>query len=190
MCRGEPPLSVPCWAVHDALIEGKALKSSLSRAFARWGGFAGEADGGMTGCRVLLSSLALIAAVTTLIIGSVGDSVMRMREAPAASADETPVAQAATVPDTTNIPLAAAVAASSTPDELSAAPTAEPEVDAIVVQAKELLPERSGPSPRPLYRPAKRPKVEEPPASRAIEVYIAPASHGTWLFPPNPNGGG
>ena len=70
---------------------------------------------------------------------------MRMREAPAAFADETPVAQAAIVPDTTNIPLAAAaVAVSSTPDELSAAPTAEPEANAIVVQAKELLPERSG----------------------------------------------
>jgi hypothetical protein len=96
-----------------------------------------EKPTGMTVCRVLLSSLALIAAVTVLIIGSVGGSVMRMREAPAALADETPVAQAATVPDTINIPLAAAtVAVSSTPDELSAAPRAEPEVNAIVVQAK------------------------------------------------------
>jgi len=145
----------------------------------------------MTVCRVLLSSLALIAAVTMLIIGSVGGSVMRMREAPAAFADETPVAQAATVPDTINIPLAAAtVAVSSTPDELSAAPKAEPEVNAIVVQAKEVLPARSGPSSRPMYRPVKRPRVEEPPASQAVEVYIAPASRGTWLFPPNPNGGG
>ena len=75
-------------------------------------------------------------------------------------------------------------------DELSAAPAAEPEVNGIVVQAKELLPERSGPSSRPLYRPAKRPKIAEVPASRAVEVYIAPASHETWLFPPNPNGGG
>jgi hypothetical protein len=141
----------------------------------------------MTVCRVLLSSLALIAAVAMLMIGSVGDSLMRMREAPAAFADETPVAQAATVPDTTNIPLAA-VAVSSTPDELSAPPRAEPEVNAIVVQAKELLPERSGPSSRP--SPAKQPKVEELPASRAVELYLAPASHGTWLFPPNPNGGG
>jgi hypothetical protein len=143
----------------------------------------------MTVCRVLLSSLALIAAVAMLMIGSVGDSLMRMREAPAAFADETPVAQAATVPDTTNIPLAA-VAVSSTPDELSAPPRAEPEVNAIVVQAKELLPERSGPSSRPMHRPAKQPKVEELPASRAVELYLAPASHGTWLFPPNPNGGG
>jgi hypothetical protein len=145
----------------------------------------------MTVCRVLLSSLALIAAVTMLIIGSVGGSVMRMREAPAALADETPVAQAATVPDTINIPLAAAtVAVSCTSDELSAAPTAEPEVNGIVVQAKVLLPDRSGPSSRPLHRPANRPKVEELPASRAVELYVAPASHGTWLFPPNPNGGG
>ena len=143
----------------------------------------------MTVCRVLLSSLALIAAVAMLMIGSVGDSLMRMREAPAAFADETPVAQAAAVPDTATIPLAATVAVSSTPNELAAAPAAEPEANEIVVQAKK-LPERASPSSRPMYRPVKRPRVEEPPASQAVEVYIAPASHGTWLFPPNPNGGG
>ena len=152
-----------------------------------------EKPTGMTVCRVLLSSLALIAAVAMLMIGSVGDSLMRMREAPAAFADETPVAQAATLPDTINIPLAAAtVAVSSTPNELAAAPAApaaEPEANEIVVQAKK-LPERASPSSRPMYRPVNRPRVEEPPASQAVEVYIAPASHGTWLFPPNPNGGG
>ena len=177
------PLGPPAGAVHYALIEGKALKSLPDGVAKR------RNPQGMTVCRVLLSSLALMAAVTMLIIGSVGDSVIRMREAPAAFADETPVAQAAIVPDTINIPLAAAVAVSSTPNELSAAPAAKPEVNAIVVQAKK-LPERSSPSSRPMHRPAKRPKVEELPASRAVELYIAPASHGTWLFPPNPNGGG
>src|SRR6478672_5627554 len=107
----------------------------------------------MTVCRVLLSSLALIAAVAMLMIGSVGDSVMKMRETPAAFAEQTPVGQAAIVPGTINIPFAAAtVAVSSTPDEASAAPAAEPKVNGIGLQAKKLLPERSSPPSPPIYR--------------------------------------
>ena len=99
------------------------------------------------------------------MIGSVGDSLVRMREAPAAFADETLCSSGDCARHNQYPTKNAAVAVSSTPDELSAPPRAEPEVNAIVVQTKELLPERSGPSSRPMHRPAKQPKkVEELPA--------------------------